>query len=106
MCLVKANATFHGHKLTDIPVLNPGDLFGKCFLLEIGGSYSPLFLVVEADSVQDAIAELAENTKFGHHIVVPDDRAGRTRGVGRNLHPAFSRDKPGSPSSKRALSKC
>ena len=29
MCLVKANATFHGHKLTDIPVLNPGDWFGK-----------------------------------------------------------------------------
>ena len=54
MCLVKANATFHGHVLTDIPVLNPGDWFGKAWLIEIGGSYSPLFLVVEADSVSDA----------------------------------------------------
>ena len=76
MCLVKAHATFHGHTLTDIPVLNPGDWFGKAWLIEIGGSYSPLFLVVEADSVQDAIDELAENSKFGHHIVVPDEDLG------------------------------
>ena len=76
MCLVKANATFHDHKLTDIPVLNPGDWFGKAWLIEIGGSYSPLFLVVEADSVQDAIDELSENTKFGHHIVVSDEDLG------------------------------
>ena len=37
MCLVEANAIFHGHKLTDIPVLNPGDWFGKAWLIEIGG---------------------------------------------------------------------
>jgi hypothetical protein len=29
MCLVKANATFHGRELSDIPVLNPGDWFSK-----------------------------------------------------------------------------
>ena len=52
MCVVTARATFHGHELTDIPVLNPGDWFGKAWLIEIGGSYSPLFLVVEADSIR------------------------------------------------------
>ena len=58
---ITARATFHGHDLTDIPVLNPGDWFGKAWLIEIGGSYSPLFLVVEADSITDAIDELADH---------------------------------------------
>jgi hypothetical protein len=73
MCEVKAKAKFNGHDLTDVPVLNPGDWFGKCWLLEIGGSCTPLFLVVEADSVQDAIDELADNDKYGHLITVDDD---------------------------------
>ena len=73
---ITAKGKFNGHDLTDIPVLNPGDWFGKTWLLEIGGSYSPLFLVVEADSVSDAIDELADNQNFGHHIVVPDEDLG------------------------------
>jgi len=73
MCQIKAKATFNGHTLTDIPVLNPGDWWGKCWLLEIGGSYTPFFLVVEADSVQDAIDELADNEKHGHLIIVTDE---------------------------------
>ena len=39
----------------------PGGRFGKTWLIEIGGCYTPLFLIVEADSVQDAIEELADN---------------------------------------------
>lgn len=58
MCEVKARGKFSGQELKDIPVLNPGDWFGKAWLIEIGGSYSPLFLVAEADSVSDAIDEL------------------------------------------------
>jgi hypothetical protein len=73
MCGIKAKSTFNGHKLTDIPVLNPGNWFGKCFLLEIGGSYTPLFLIVEADSVAAAIDELADNEKYGHLIIVDGD---------------------------------
>lgn len=69
---VTANATLKGHDLTDVPVLNPGAWFGKTWLLEIGGSYWPLFLAVESDSVSDAIDELAENGTYGHHIVVAD----------------------------------
>lgn len=73
MAEVKAQAKINGHELTDIPVLNPGDNWGKCWLLEIGGSYTPLFLVVEADSAADAIDELASNEKYGHNIIVADD---------------------------------
>jgi hypothetical protein len=70
---ITANATFNGHEFTDIPVLNPGDWFGKTWLLEIGGSYSPLYLIVEADGLDEAIDELADNEEYGHNIVVSDD---------------------------------
>ena len=70
---VTANASFNADKLTDLPVINPGDWFGKTWLLEIGGSYWPLFLVVEADTVQDAIDELADNQEYGHPITAADE---------------------------------
>ena len=73
---ITARGTFNGHELTDMPVLNPGGWYGKTWLLEIGGSYWPLFLVVEADSMTDAIDELAENEKYGHNIVVADEHLG------------------------------
>jgi hypothetical protein len=69
---ITASCKLNGQDLTNVPVLNPGDWFGKTWLLEIGGSYVPLFLMVEADSVQDAIDELAENEKYGHNIVVDE----------------------------------
>ena len=73
---ITARGSFNGQELKDVPVLNPGDWFGKTWLLEIGGSYWPLFLVVEADSVTDAIDELADSEKYGHHIVVPPEDLG------------------------------
>jgi len=69
---ITATATINGQEIKDIPVLNPGGWFGKTWLLEIGGSYWPLFLIVEADNVSDAIDELADNEKYGHNIVVVD----------------------------------
>jgi hypothetical protein len=76
MCPITARGKLNGQELKDIPVLNPSDWFGKTWLLEIGGSYSPFFIVVEADSVSDAIDELADNEKYGHHVVVPDEDLG------------------------------
>ena len=70
---IKASGNLHGHELKDIPVLNPGDWFGKTWLIEIGGSYTPLFLIVEAGSMSDAIDVLAENEKYGHLIIVEDE---------------------------------
>lgn len=72
MSEITASALIGGTKHKDIPVLNPGDYFGKCYLIEIGGSYWPLYLIVEADSVTDALDVLAGNQKYGHQIVVDD----------------------------------
>lgn len=72
MSAIKARGSLSGQEITDIPVLNPGDWFGKAWLLEIGGSYWPLFLIVEAESVPDAIDELADHDKYAFHIVVTD----------------------------------
>ncbi|MCZ2342629.1 MAG: hypothetical protein LC104_12685 [Bacteroidales bacterium] len=68
---ITASFTFHGHDLT-ADVVNAGDWFGKTWLLEIGGSFTPLFLIVEADSPTDAIDELSDSDKYGHHIVVDE----------------------------------
>ena len=38
MCSITARGKFNGQELVDIPVLNPGDWFGKAWLLEVGGS--------------------------------------------------------------------
>jgi hypothetical protein len=76
MGTVTASCTFNGHNLSDIPVLNPGGWFGKGWLLEVGGSYSPLFLVVEAETLSDAIDELSDNPTFGHQIHVPEGDLG------------------------------
>lgn len=76
MSKITASCTLNGHDLTDIPVLNPGNWFGKAWLVEIGGSYTPLFLVVEADTVSDAIDELSDDKTYGHQLHVPDSDLG------------------------------
>lgn len=73
---ITARGKFAGRQLTDIPVLNPGDGFGRTWLLEIGGSYWPLFLVAEGESLTDAIDALADDEKHGHHILVPEEDLG------------------------------
>ena len=73
---ITARCNFHGHELTDVPVLNAGGWFGKAWLIELGGSYTPLILIVESDSLTDAIDELAENEKYGHQIIVADEDLG------------------------------
>ena len=85
---ITAKAKFNGHELKDMPVINPGDWFGKTWLIEIGGSYWPLFLVVEADSVQDAIDELAESGKYGHNIIVADEDLGDYPEADRHYGPS------------------
>ncbi len=73
---ITASCKFNGHELTDIPVLNPDAWFGKTWLLELGGSYTPLFLIVEADTMSDAIDELSDDETYGHQIHVPDSDLG------------------------------
>ena len=73
---ITASCTLNGHDLTDIPVINPGGWWGKAWLVEIGGSYTPLWLVVEADSISDAIDELSDDKTFGHQLHVPEGDLG------------------------------
>lgn len=70
---ITATAMIAGTEHGDIAVLNPGDYFGRCYLIEIGGSYWPLYLIVEAGNMIDALDVLAENEKYGHQIVVDDE---------------------------------
>ena len=76
MSKITASCKFSDHDLTDIPVLSPDGWFGKTWLLEIGGSYTPLFLVVEADTMSDAIDEFSDNETYGHQIHVRDSDLG------------------------------
>ena len=73
---ITASFDFNGQKMTDVDVINAGDWFGKTWLLSIGGGFTPLFLIVEADSISDAISELADSEEWGHEIVVADDDLG------------------------------
>jgi hypothetical protein len=72
MSKITASCKFGDHDLSDIPVLNPGGWFGKAWLVEIGGSYTPIWLVVEADNISDAIDELSDDKTYGHQIHVPE----------------------------------
>src|SRR5262249_37469467 len=85
---ITARGSFNGQELKGIPVLNPAGWFGKTWLLEIGGSYWPLFLIVEADGVYDAIAELADNEQYTHHIVVPPEDLADYPEEGRHYGPS------------------
>ena len=76
MSNITARGLFNGQELRDVPVINPGGWFGKTWLLEVSGSYWPLYLVVECDSAQDSIDELADDETYGHHIVVPEEDHG------------------------------
>ena len=73
---ITASCKFHDHDLIEIPVINPGNWFGTTWLLELGGSYTSLFLIVEAKSMEDAIDELSDNETYGHQIQVPDEDLG------------------------------
>jgi len=68
---IVACGVLHGHALDAMPVINPDGWFGKTWLVEIGGSYWPLFVIVEADTMSDAIEEFSESS-YGHNIHVDD----------------------------------
>ena len=73
---ITAHGKLNGHEI-EAEVINPGDWFGKTWLVEIGGCAWPTFVAVEADSVTDAIDELSGNDKYGHNLVVEDADLGR-----------------------------
>jgi hypothetical protein len=66
---VTARFDFHA-KAGEAPVINPGDWWGKAWLLEVSCGYDSDFFVVEADTVADAIDLLAEDEEHGHVIAI------------------------------------
>lgn len=68
---VTASIVHNGHELTDLPVANLGEAFGHAWLVEVGGSYSPFFLIVEGDNWSDALDALSDS-KWGEQIHVAE----------------------------------
>jgi hypothetical protein len=72
-------------------VVNPGGWFGKAWLIGYPLGNFGFYLIVEADSEQDAIDELADSDKYGHAInldekdVDPNDE--NVARAGNDSHP-------------------
>ena len=56
----------------NVSVINPGDWFGRVWVLSIQISNWPIILAVEADSLQDALDELADSEQYGHLVTVEE----------------------------------
>lgn len=63
---VFACAEVNGHKI-EAKVMNPGDWFGKVWLVEIGCGISSFYFAVEADTFDKAVDEFCDS-EAGHHI--------------------------------------
>ena len=69
---MKFTATMHGHEISG-DCVNPGEWFGKAWVVEIGCGCSSIFLAIEADTEIDAIDVLADSKQYGHLINDPDN---------------------------------
>ena len=69
---VTASGTIHGESVTGIPVLNPGDWFGKTVGLMLGHGFTPLYLIAEAEHPSAAIDVLADHETYADEIVISD----------------------------------
>jgi hypothetical protein len=73
--MIWASCKFNGADLGYLPVLNPGACRGRTWLIEFIGDV-PIRVVVEAESVSQAIEVLSNDPDFGqgfHFVHVQDD---------------------------------
>lgn len=70
--MITASFTFHDKQYDDIPVINPGNWFGKTWLISINAGHYAIFRIVEADNPSDAINELADSKEHGGLITVSE----------------------------------
>lgn len=92
---MKFFCTLDKHSDDDITgdVVNPGDWFGKAWLIGYPLGNFSFFLVVEADTEADAIDELADNEKWGHVINLDESELRGSRNeetvdrAGNDSHP-------------------
>jgi hypothetical protein len=79
-----ASCEFQGNDYDYLPVLNAGACAGKTWLVELLGCM-PVFVVVEAGSIQEALIVLSDDPEFGYWVYVahvqdddnPEDDSGR-----------------------------
>ena len=68
--MIWASCEFDGFTLNYLPVLNAGGWWGKTWLIELLGAGPPLWVVVEAGSITDAIEVLSDDPEFGYVLHV------------------------------------
>jgi hypothetical protein len=79
-----ASCEFNGFNLNYLPVLIPAAWRGKTWLIE-SLTCMPIWVVVEAVSIQEALIVLSNDPEFGHWVYVadvqdddsPEDHSGR-----------------------------
>lgn len=82
--MLDASCTVHGYDLVHLSILNPGRCVGRTWVMELLGS-APIWVVVEAEIVHDALLVLADDPDFGEAVYVahvidndsPNDDSGR-----------------------------
>lgn len=76
--MIWASCWFDGYELGYLPVLNPGRCCGKTWLIEFISDL-PIMLIVEAESVCEALVVLNNDPEWGDHVYVvhDNDEAGR-----------------------------
>ena len=67
--MIWASCEFDGFDLDYLPVLNAAACEGKTWLVEILACM-PIWVVVEAESVSDAIEVLSDDPEFGDWVYV------------------------------------
>ena len=72
---VIAKGHFHG-EMVEATVINPGDWFGKTWLLYVADCFDPPLYVVEADTIDDALDEFAESEVGKNNVGIRDFERG------------------------------
>jgi len=71
MSKITASFKSGSNEITGVPVVNPGDWFGKAWLVSMPMGNFGMSFIVEADSASDAIEEFSDS-ESGHLIHVED----------------------------------
>jgi hypothetical protein len=69
--MIWASCEIHGHGYHYLPVLNAGACNGKTWLVEILACM-PIFVIVEAGSIREALIVLSNDPEFGYWVYVAD----------------------------------
>lgn len=72
--MLTASCTFDGFNLAYLPVLNPGRWCGKTWLIELLSGVAPVWVVVEAGSIRDALLVLSTDPDFGRDVHVDHEQ--------------------------------